>query len=255
MIAQFQVDVIEQFLDRYAEKDAPISAGVFDQTKIKKATQPGKGKVKRYLLTSAQNNTKIHAGFMDNLEVYAHHRNAEIKISRFTYNKNAFQKNRKHGDDDQTDEVYYDPAISNYVSDEIERLAPTLVWCGNLQLSPTATNPSNRFLDYTGNASSILPHTKVAMRPVPTPRKYKTKHIYTTGCCTLKNYIMAQAGQVAEFHHTFAALMVEVLSDGTWFVINSKFTPCCKSPALKSRAVPKWLIASALFGVNPISKT
>ncbi len=37
-------------------------------------------------------------------------------------------------------------------------------------------------------------------------------------------------------------------------VINSKLISCCIRPARKSLATPKWLIASDLFGVRPISK-
>ena len=208
----------DRFLERYVDKDAPISKGVFDQTKIKKIAKPRKGQVKRYILTCAQNNTNIHHQFFNNLEAYAVHIKADIKISRFTYNKNAFQKNRKQGDTDTTEETYYDPNIAAYISDDIERLAPSLIWCGNLQLSPTAVDPTSGLHDYTGPDSSIMPHTRVSMNPVPTPRRFRTKHMYTTGCCTLKNYIMAKAGQKAEFHHTFGALIVEVLADGSWFV-------------------------------------
>ena len=210
----------DRFLDKYSKavKESAISKGVFDQTKIKKIAKPKKGQVKRFILTCAQNNTNIHHQFFNNLEAYAVHIKADIKISRFTYNKNAFQKNRKQGDTDTTEETYYDPNIAAYISDDIERLAPTLVWCGNLQISPTAVQPMSGLDDYTGSDSSIMPHTRVAMKPVPTPRLFRTKHMYTTGCCTLKNYIMAKSGQKAEFHHTFGALIVEVLADGSWFV-------------------------------------
>jgi hypothetical protein len=42
--------------------------------------------------------------------------------------------------------------------------------------------------------------------------------MYTTGACTLRNYINRKAGQVATFHHVFGALYVEVAEDGKWFV-------------------------------------
>jgi len=210
----------DRFLDKYNKevKEGAISRGEFDQTKIKRIPKPKAGEVKRFILTCAQNNTKVHAGFMKNLEAYAVDIDAEIKVSRFTYNKTAFVQNRKQGDNDVTEEIYYDPAITRYVSDEIESLAPSLVWCANLQILPTAVNPTSGFDDYTKTASSIIPHTRVSMRPVPTPRKFQAKHLYTTGCCTLKNYIMAKAGQKAEFHHTYGALLVEVMADHSWFV-------------------------------------
>jgi hypothetical protein len=107
--------------------------------------------------------------------------------------------------------------VRPYVADQVEALAPTLVWCGNLQILPTAADPLSGFDDYTGGASSVIPHPKVAMKPVATPRSMPAKHLYTTGACTLKNYIQAKAGQKAEFHHAFGALLVEILEDGSWF--------------------------------------
>lgn len=209
----------DKFLDRYAgsERAENHAHGYLAQTEAEALPLPPKGGVARYILTSAQNNTKAHIKFLRNLEVFADHTGAEIKISRFTYNKNAYKGARKAGQKSEKEDLYYDPAIAPYVSDDIEMLAPTLAWCGNLQISPTAVTPLSGFDSYTGEASTIVPHTKVQMMPVATPRSQPCKHLYTTGAVTMKNYIMAKAGQKAEFHHTNAALLVEVLPDGNWF--------------------------------------
>ena len=45
---------------------------------------------------------------------------------------------------------------------------------------------------------------------------------------------------------------LNLLTEG---VINSVVTLDCNKPAFKSRATPIWLMASARFGVKPISKT
>lgn len=211
---------MDAFLDRYAPNEkAQPTFGQLDQTKIFKHSLPEEGTHKTYLITCAQNNTKIHKGFLQNLEAYAAATDAQIMVSTFVYQKNKVNtKNEKGEKVRKVEEVYYDPAILPYICDDISLLAPTLAHCGNLQISPTAVNPCSGFNDYTGAASSIIPHTKVQMRPVGTPRGTDTKHLYTTGAITLKNYIQAKAGQKAEFHHTFGALVVEVLSDGSWFV-------------------------------------
>jgi len=194
------------------------SHGQLDQTRAEELPLPPEGGVKRYILTCAQSNTKVHGRFLGNLEAYARRIGAEIRVSRFTYNKSAYGGARKAGDEEDDSDLSFDPAIASYVSDEIELLAPGLAWCGNLQISPTAVNPLSGFSDYTGEASTIIPHTKIEMRPVATPRSMPAKHLYTTGAVTLKNYIMAKAGQKAEFHHSFGALIVEVLPCGSWFV-------------------------------------
>ena len=42
--------------------------------------------------------------------------------------------------------------------------------------------------------------------------------MWTTGTVTLRNYIQKKAGLLAEFHHGYGALIVEVDSDGGWYV-------------------------------------
>jgi hypothetical protein len=56
------------------------------------------------------------------------------------------------------------------------------------------------------------------MRSIPTMQGEGTKLNYTTGTVTLRNYIQKKEGLKAEHHHRFAALVVEVNSDGNWWV-------------------------------------
>ena len=170
---------MDTFLDKYASAaKAQPTFGQLDQTKIQHVDAPKKGEAKRYLVTCAQNNTKVHKGFWQNLEAYAEYISAEIMVSTFVYQKNKINtKNAKGEKIQKVEEVYYDPAILPHIHDEICFLAPSLAYCGNLQISPTAVNPCSGFNDYTGAASSIIPHTKVQMRPVGTPRNQPTKHL------------------------------------------------------------------------------
>ena len=49
------------------------------------------GKGRRYLLTSAQSNTGIHAGFWGNLHALADHHGTEIMVVRIRYNHSEAQ--------------------------------------------------------------------------------------------------------------------------------------------------------------------
>ncbi len=208
----------DRFLDRHAEALKKQSLGQLEQTDIVTEPLPKTG-CKRYLLTCAQNSTKAHDGFWRNLVAFAEHVEADIKVSAFSYNKNALNtKNEKPEGGSKVDVGdWYAPEVRPYVTNDLISLAPTLAFCANLQILPTAVNPVSGLQDYTGEASSVIPHVKVRMEPVPTSRDKPTKHLYTTGTCTLKNYIQQKAGQKAEFHHVFGALLVEVLPDGRWF--------------------------------------
>jgi hypothetical protein len=180
--------------------------------------------VKTYLFTCAQNNTAPFMPFWNNLKVLAEHYNAKIHVARFVYLANsmasALDKHKafeKSPDPDKKEDIHWNATFRPYFSDDRMEVAPGLVWCGEMNILPTAENPLSGLEVYTGRKSAIIPHTKVAMQSVPSGKHEPTKFNYTTGTATLRHYIQRKAGLKAEFHHTYGALLVEVDSDGDWF--------------------------------------
>ena len=166
----------------------------------------------RFVFTSAQNNTHVHTDFWNALNTFASRNNADLYVSRFSYNKSGWGQPTVEDED-----IWYDPAIQSYVLDEQVKVANDLVFCGELDILPTAATPLQTLQNYTGPNSGIVPHAKVHMQSQATMKHDPAKFMYTTGTCTMRNYIERKAGQVATFHHTFGALYVEVAEDGTWF--------------------------------------
>ncbi len=192
------------------------AAGDIRQRRARKA---GKGAAV-YLLTSAQNNTRVHPGLWRNLMAYAAHRGATVLVSQFTYNKGAYRDGVKPGTRQASDfdSLWYDPVIAPFVCNDRFAITPSLILCGEVNTLPTADRPLSGFANYTGRASSIFPHAKFAMESVSTPLKTPAKLMYTTGCCTLRNYLQRKAGLKAEALHGYGALIVEVMASGDWFV-------------------------------------
>lgn len=184
---------------------------------------PAEGEIKRYLFTSAQNGTKLPKSLWQNIKVLAEHYDAQIHVARFTYIKSGLgargdkarvlKKERLYGGVD----LWWDKELEPYFSDERLEVAPGLVWCGEMNILPTAVNPLSGLQVYTGRKSGIFPHVKIAMESIPSMRDDPTKFNYTTGAITMRNYIQRKAGLKAEFHHCYGALLVEVDSDGDWF--------------------------------------
>jgi len=177
-------------------------------------------RAKTLVLTSAQSNTLLHDAFFASLKVFCEENEAELHISRFEYNKKWHKDGSKPGSTKDSDDegTWYDPAISEYVSDVSMQLSDDLVWCGELNIIPTRANPISGFLNYTRGASAIIPHAKMFMQSIPTMKSDPAKMIYTTGAVTQRNYIQKAAGQKADFHHVFGALVVEIAEDDTWWV-------------------------------------
>lgn len=187
----------------------------------RKLELPEAGKIARYIFTAAQSNTNVHDGVWENLTALAAVYDAQIVVSRFTYMKEAYgAKSVKPGKGatakDKAD-LWFDARIEPFVCDEGIEVAPGLVFCGEMQISPTAVRPLSGLESYTGRKSSIFPHPKIAMESVPSAKHEPTKLMFTTGAVTLRNYIAKKAGQRAEFHHSYGGLLVEVDSEGNWW--------------------------------------
>lgn len=207
-----------RYVDEGLIGDKPLYKGQISATQRPVREVPKVG-VKRYILTCAQNNTPIHSDVWRNLLAIAEHYDAEIMVSRFTYNHNAFSKlSVKPGTSQQQDDLWYDSSVMPYVCDQSIEIAPGLVWCGDLNIIPTADRPLSGFEAFTGRKSAVIPHTKFAMESVASGKAEPTKINYTTGTVTQRNYIQKKAGMKAEFHHGYGAVLVEVDSDGNWFV-------------------------------------
>lgn len=180
---------------------------------------PRAGKVKRYIFTCAQDNTKLHEPTWRNLIALARYYDAAVHVSTFCYNKDALGQGRlaKRRIEANESEADYPKEIVQYMSNERVNITGSLTWCGELQISPTARRPLTGFETYTFRRSTIIPHTTVALAPVPAVKGEGVKLLYTTGTVTQRNYIQRRVGFQAEHFHSYGALLIEVDAQGAWW--------------------------------------
>lgn len=197
-----------KFTGQDTDKSKPVAGGMIAAPDARRRKLNGK----RYVFTSAQNNTYVHAAFLDSLERFCIHKGAQLFISQFTYNKSGFQNSTK-----EAESLWYDPAITEYILNESVQVAEGLLFCGELDILPTAEKPLSGLETYCFGNSGIVPHAKVAMQSLPRLKGEDAKFLYTTGAVTQRNYIQRKVGQKAEFHHVFGALYVEIDDAGDWF--------------------------------------
>ncbi len=190
-----------------AENDKPLTGG---KTKLE---EPEEQEGRKFIFTSAQNNTDLHDKFLQSLLTYCKENDARLIIGKYVYNKNGFQNGV---DDDEN--IYYEPALQKYFVTEQKSIAEGLTWCGELNILPTTKHPLTGFAEYTGKNSSIIPHAKIALESIATAKGQECKMLYATGTVTKHNYIQKKAGQVAQAAHCYGALIVEIDQHGQWFV-------------------------------------
>ncbi|HET9285758.1 MAG TPA: hypothetical protein VFR24_27725 [Candidatus Angelobacter sp.] len=159
-------------------------------------------RTRRWLLTSAQNETEIYKPFWKNLHAYAAHIGAEILIGPFTYNVGAFT-------DHTTRRNAFAADLHPYLA--FERVAlGNVLFCAEMNTLPTAVRPLSGLTSYTQGHWGIFPHAKVQLETVPTMPGQQPPIIMTTGCCTVKNYTPTKAGVKASFHHVVGATLLEI---------------------------------------------
>ncbi len=188
---------------------------------------PKKGHVKRYLITSVQNNTHTHPGLTNLLALKDHYDGlesgeCELIVGTFSYDINAYgPKAVKRGTymvNKSIQALNYPKELEDFIVDDVVSLAPGLVWCGNMNILPTNKWPLSDLEAHNGRASNIVPHSTIAMESVASMADEATKMNYSTGCVTQMNYIQKRAGNLAEQRHDYGALVVEVDSSGSWWV-------------------------------------
>lgn len=194
------------------EDTRPVSAGSMETITGQRMSLSGR----RFVFTSAQNNTEVHKTFLASLLRYCDHNDARLIIGRFAYNKNGFQNGVT-----EDDEMWYSPELQEYFLLNNEKddagalIGDTAVWCGELNILPTAKYPLSGLEQYTGGLDTIVPASKIALESVATLAGQDAKLMYSTGTVTLRNYIQKKGGQLAESEHNYGALVVEVDANGS----------------------------------------
>jgi DNA-binding transcriptional ArsR family regulator len=199
----------------------PMVAGSIKGVEHEVMKFPKEGDVKRYILTSAQNNTRVNEKVWNNLLALRSHYSAELLIGTFSYNTNAYGKLAiKRGKEHTKDnDLWFDDRLIPFFADDRRELASGLVWCGEMNIIPTSADPLSGLDTYSGRKSSIFPHAKLQMKSIAAMKdSFGPKLMYTTGTITQRNYIKKKLGFLGEYHHIYGALLVEVDSLGRWWV-------------------------------------
>lgn len=176
---------------------------------VTRASESRVRKVRRWLLTAAQNDTAIHSAFWNNLNAYAAAIGAEIVVGPFTYQLGVFE------DHNTRSNVFAEQVRKHLRFDRME--CGEVLFCAEMNTLPTAVRPLSGLHSYTTGRWGVFPHAKIALESVPAMPGKHPPLIMTTGACTVENYIAKKAGLKAKFHHVIGATLVEIAENGVAF--------------------------------------
>lgn len=163
---------------------------------------------KIFVFTAAQNATPTAPIFKVLRDVYCPDRGATLSVIPIRYkNATSVWSDKQESDD------WWAPEVEPFLYATRNEINENLVVLGDIRTQPTAVLPLTGFESITGHRSGILAHPKIQLKSVPTPNHRIPKLMATTGACTVENYTDSTAGKKGEFHHSFGAVVVEVIGD------------------------------------------
>lgn len=165
-------------------------------------------KTKRYIVTAAQNATPVHKPLWESIKRCAEYYDAELVVVPGRYKNPTSQWTEGNSNHE-----WWDSAVVPYLVTGRIELGSRLTILGNVKIQWAAMNPLTSMESLTKDKSAIIGHGRLALKTVATPQHKHPKILYTTGCVTVPNYTDTKQGEIAKFHHSYGALMVEVADD------------------------------------------
>lgn len=163
---------------------------------------------KIFVIAAAQNATPIHENFVAAIKNYCDVRNAEFIVIPYRY-KNPTSVWSQNNENDE----WWAPGIAGNICNSDLKLCKRVRLMGHIHIQPTASEPLSGFDSFTGLDSAIFGHPKIQLKTVATPSQSLPKILTSTGACTVPNYTDSKAGHKGDFHHSLAAIVLEIDSD------------------------------------------
>lgn len=175
----------------------------YDLAAAKRRAKDVRGR-KRFVITSAQNNTAVHKGFLASLLKYCEHSEAALLVVPVHYkNVSLYTASQQY-------EKQWARELWPFIVDNELKLGGNVVLRADVHISASTLNPLTGKEPINGTSWTIFGHPQFAMEPVASPGGVMPKRMYTTGSLTLPNYSATNLGARAEFHHVQGALVVEI---------------------------------------------
>lgn len=159
---------------------------------------------KRYLVTWAQNATPVHSGFFAAMQQWCAYNKAELVVIPGRYkNPTSLWSKRAEGDD------WWAPAAKAHMLNKRKSVHKELRLYADISIQPTASLPLDGFERFAGRTSGVFGHPRRQLKVIPTGTR-KPRVLWSTGACTVPNYVPSKAGKKARAHHVLGALAIEV---------------------------------------------
>jgi hypothetical protein len=177
--------------------------------------EPTNAGIKRYVITSVQNNSDINEDFLSSLDTYCSYNEAQLMIVPFVYNGEG-----------TIVEYNVSPRHRECFVNSRVKLHDELFVMGHFNFSPTTVNPFAGMEPISKGNSLIIPSPQLRMKSLAMSSNQHPAILITTGAISVPNYLPSKTGERASFNHSFSAVVVEIDSDNDYHirVLNADIT-------------------------------
>lgn len=161
---------------------------------------------KGVVVTSAINDTGVHAPFLKALEKYCDEKKFQLLVVPVKYlNPSAMN---------MQNQVSWPKEVAPYIFRRTIVIDNVLKLVGDCNIQATATHPLTGIDGLCDGMTTIVGHPVVQMKTLPVNDWRDPIILHSTGSVSLKNnYSASKAGYRASYHHCFAAVVVEFDDD------------------------------------------
>jgi len=163
-----------------------------------------------FVVTCAANNSPLAHSAWNALQQVVRHRQAMLMVVPVHY------KNVSLYTGSQAYNKYWTRQVNDYLINESIYLGGGIEVRADVRIQATSLFPLAGKQAIGGRRWTIFGHPQLALDSVAAPANREPKRCYTTGAITRPCYSQTDVGAKAAFHHTTAALLVEVSGNRCW---------------------------------------
>lgn len=164
-----------------------------------------------FIVTSAVSGCEANLGFLRALERYAKSTKSKLIIIPLKY---------KHPD---VDSKGYDEILKPYLVYNNFEIRHDMKVLGAFRMNAALQNPLQGLDPLSKGANVIVGHPQVALKTMPVQYRDRSPIITTTGAITYPHYSDSKQGYVANFNHSFSAVIVQIDSGDDLFIRHLNF--------------------------------
>jgi hypothetical protein len=166
--------------------------------------------VQRFIVTSMHNDTPLNEKAFKALKACAEHIGAQLAVIPLLYKNPTRLTSAEAVQVDWPEEAKPFTIYDNVIINNEWMIA------GKLHVQATAARPLMGMQGFSKERSCVIGHARLAWETRPTPPGMPPIRQITTGSISIPQYSDTKLGQLADFHHTLGALLIETDGERTF---------------------------------------